>query len=216
MERIALTDSYSISRLIKGGWHLAGGHGAIDPIAAIADMAAFAEAGINTFDCADIYTGVEALIGEYRRQYPALAANTRVHTKFVPDLETLSKLKADDITKIIDRSLQRLGVEQLDLRRREAVALVEHGSGREVGRDDVELLGDVLAAIHVAGGSGHNGDNSVQTNYGDVPHKCLHIDMPTTLVLNKEVVNDNGGSKVIADFPLFVNGNAVTSGTAAS
>ena len=62
-----------------------------------------------------LFRSVEALIGEYRRQYPALAANTRVHTKFVPDLETLSKLKADDITKIIDRSLQRLGVEQLDL-----------------------------------------------------------------------------------------------------
>ena len=35
----------------------------------------------------------------------------------------------------------------------------------------------------IAGGGGHNGDNSVQTNYGDVQHKCLHIEMPTTLVL---------------------------------
>ena len=35
--------------------------------AAIADMHAFVDAGITTFDCADIYTGVEALIGDFVR-----------------------------------------------------------------------------------------------------------------------------------------------------
>ena len=53
------------SRLIKGGWQLAGGHGAVDDAAAIADMFAYAESGIRAFDCADIYTGVEALIGRF-------------------------------------------------------------------------------------------------------------------------------------------------------
>ena len=115
MERISLADGYSISRLIKGGWHLAGGHGEIVAEQALADMAVFAQAGIDTFDCADIYTGVEALIGEYRRRYPMLAATTRVHTKFVPDLNDLATLTTDDVTRVIDRSLQRLGVERLDL-----------------------------------------------------------------------------------------------------
>ncbi|NBR94551.1 MAG: aldo/keto reductase, partial [Actinobacteria bacterium] len=52
MDRFDLAPGYSISRLLKGGWHLAGGHGTIDPAQAVADMATFVEAGITTFDCA--------------------------------------------------------------------------------------------------------------------------------------------------------------------
>ncbi|MFZ9479646.1 MAG: aldo/keto reductase, partial [Steroidobacteraceae bacterium] len=73
MPTLALAPGYTISRLIKGGWHLAGGHGSVDRQQALRDMAAFVEAGITTIDCADIYTGVEELIGEFRAQYPALA-----------------------------------------------------------------------------------------------------------------------------------------------
>ena len=113
--RAQWADGYTISRLIKGGWHLAGGHGDVDPEQALADMAAFVEAGITTFDCADIYTGVEALIGRFRARYPAHAARLQVHTKFVPDLDRLATLDRAYVTAIIDRSLQRLGVQQLDL-----------------------------------------------------------------------------------------------------
>ena len=45
VETYGLAPGYSISRVIRGGWQLAGGHGA----------------GVFTFDCADIYTGVEEL-----------------------------------------------------------------------------------------------------------------------------------------------------------
>jgi aryl-alcohol dehydrogenase-like predicted oxidoreductase len=106
---------YSISRLIKGGWHLAGDHGAIDPGQALQDMARFVEAGITTFDCADIYTGVEQLIGDFRRAHPRLATQIQVHTKFVPDLPDLGSVDRGYVERIIDRSLQRLGVEQLDM-----------------------------------------------------------------------------------------------------
>ena len=34
--RTALAPGYTVSRLIKGGWHLAGGHGAVDRDRAIA------------------------------------------------------------------------------------------------------------------------------------------------------------------------------------
>ncbi len=113
--RISLTPEYSISRLIKGGWHLAGGHGKVDRADAKRDMAAFVEAGVTCFDCADIYTGVEALIGEFRREYPALARDLRVHTKLVPDLDRLEFVDGPAVEAIIDRSLQRLGVDRLDL-----------------------------------------------------------------------------------------------------
>ena len=63
--RSRLTPHYEISRVIKGGWQLAGDHGPVDPNSVDRDMAAFVEAGITTFDCADIYTGVEAKIGAF-------------------------------------------------------------------------------------------------------------------------------------------------------
>lgn len=120
VERFTLRPGYEVSRVIRGGWQLAGGHGAVDRAAAVEDLAAFCEAGIVTFDCADIYTGVEELIGEFRKQYAdrhgreALAA-VRVHTKLVPDLELLPRIKRSDVQGIIDRSLMRLRMEQLDL-----------------------------------------------------------------------------------------------------
>lgn len=113
--RISLSGDYAISRIIKGGWHLAGDHGDIDPGQARKDMAAFVDAGITTFDCADIYTGVERLIGSFRRDYPAHAKQVQVHTKFVPDLSDLRSIDGAQVEAIIDRSLARLGQERLDL-----------------------------------------------------------------------------------------------------
>ncbi|WP_417308134.1 aldo/keto reductase [Devosia sp.] len=115
MPRATIAEGYDISRVIKGGWHLAGGHGEVDPAAAVADMAAFVAAGITTFDCADIYTGVEELIGRFRAAEPQLAQNLQVHTKFVPDLSELATLAPAAIDARIDRSCARLGVERLDL-----------------------------------------------------------------------------------------------------
>ncbi|HEX4384490.1 MAG TPA: aldo/keto reductase [Myxococcales bacterium] len=114
---IELSPGYRISRLIKGGWQLAGGHGPIDKANAVKDMFAYAEAGITTFDCADIYTGVEELIGSFLREWRAVHPSLplQVHTKYVPDLESLATLKPEAVEATIDRSLQRLGVPMLDL-----------------------------------------------------------------------------------------------------
>jgi aryl-alcohol dehydrogenase-like predicted oxidoreductase len=113
-QRVDLAPGYTISRIVKGGWQLAGGHGAVDPAAALADMHAYVEAGITTFDCADIYTGVEALIGEFVRQRGG-AADLQIHTKYVPDRSRLGRLTARDVAAAVERSLTRLGVERLDL-----------------------------------------------------------------------------------------------------
>jgi aryl-alcohol dehydrogenase-like predicted oxidoreductase len=78
-------------------------------------MAAFVAAGFTAFDCADIYTGVEELIGRFRREYPDLARSVRVHTKFVPDLDRLDRIDGSAVEAIVDRSLRRLGQERLDL-----------------------------------------------------------------------------------------------------
>lgn len=120
MEQIELVPGHRISRIVKGGWQLAGGHGPVDGRAGVEDMIAFADAGVTTFDCADIYTGVEAMIGRFRREYArrrgteALAA-IKVHTKFVPDLRLLPAISRADVARVIDTSLRRLGVQRLDL-----------------------------------------------------------------------------------------------------
>jgi aryl-alcohol dehydrogenase-like predicted oxidoreductase len=113
--RAELAPGYTISRIIKGGWQLAGGHGAIDQATALDDMARFVDAGITTFDCADIYTGVEAMIGRFLAARGSSATPVQVHTKLVPDLSALATYSQDDVTRAIDRSLTRLGVERLDL-----------------------------------------------------------------------------------------------------
>ena len=115
--RAQLAPGYTVSRLLKGGWQLAGGHGRVDAAAAMADMDRFVDAGITTFDCADIYTGVEALIGEWlkRRRVQDHAVPVQVHTKYVPDLDRLPTHARADVVRGVDRSLARLGVERLDL-----------------------------------------------------------------------------------------------------
>jgi aryl-alcohol dehydrogenase-like predicted oxidoreductase len=115
-----LAPGYPISRVIRGGWQLAGGHGPIDRAAALDDLIAAFDAGIFTFDCADIYTGVEELYGEMRARLIATrgveaAKRLRVHTKFVPDLDILPRITFRDVGAIIDRSLRRLRVDALDL-----------------------------------------------------------------------------------------------------
>jgi aryl-alcohol dehydrogenase-like predicted oxidoreductase len=115
-----LRPGYAISRVIRGSWQLAGGHGPVDRAAAIADYIAFAEAGIFTFDCADIYTGVEELIGafrqEYARRHGAEALHKiRVQTKLVPNLEALATVDRAYVANIVDTSLKRLNMERLDL-----------------------------------------------------------------------------------------------------
>ena len=42
--RVPLAPGYTISRLLKGGWQVAGGHGVIDPSTALDDMDRFAAA----------------------------------------------------------------------------------------------------------------------------------------------------------------------------
>lgn len=115
--RVALVTGYEVSRIVKGGWQLASGHGTVDrkQEQAIFDMRSFVQAGINTFDCADIYTGVEELIGLFLRSSDMAMTMPKIHTKFVPDLEKLPNISKSYVEKIIDRSLTRLGVESLDL-----------------------------------------------------------------------------------------------------
>lgn len=115
VERIDIAPGLNVSRIWKGGWHLSGGHGDIDPAAAVEDMRAFAEAGITTFDVGDIYTGVEQMIGDFRKKYPALAKRLEINDKAVPDYDSLPTVTARQLEETVDLSLARLGVERVDM-----------------------------------------------------------------------------------------------------
>ncbi len=115
---VDLGPDYSIPRIILGGWQLSAGHASQSPDRGelFSRWDAFLDQGFNTFDCADIYTGVETTIGEYvRRRLAAGQAPPQVHTKFVPDRAVLPTLDRRGVERIIDRSLARLGLDRLDL-----------------------------------------------------------------------------------------------------
>ena len=122
--RVALgDDGYTISRLLVGGWQLSRGHrdrgGSGDESTLFDDLERTARAGLTTFDCADIYTGVEECFGRFaatrgddlRRD----GIELQFHTKFVPDRGALATLDQRDVERAVDRSLARLGVERLEL-----------------------------------------------------------------------------------------------------
>lgn len=120
VETTELRPGHRISRILKGGWQLAGDHGEVRRDEAVADMEAFLDAGITSFDCADIYKGVEEMIGTFiadvrNRRGAEVADRVVVHTKLVPDLGRLSDIRPDEVEAIVDRSLQRLRIERIPL-----------------------------------------------------------------------------------------------------
>lgn len=116
VETVQLAPGYRIPRILRGGWQLAGDHGPVERERAIADMAVFLDAGLNTVDGADIYTGVEDMYGSFNAARSAAGLpRLQVHTKFVPDYGDLATVDAAYVRRIITRSLSRLRTERLDL-----------------------------------------------------------------------------------------------------
>jgi aryl-alcohol dehydrogenase-like predicted oxidoreductase len=118
--RFELAPGYDISRIILGGWQLSTGHHRV-PVSdteAVERLVALADLGVDTFDCADIYTGVEELYGRFLKRWRSTSGGARpirIHTKLVPDLSALAVVDRRYVERIVDRSLMRLGVEALDL-----------------------------------------------------------------------------------------------------
>jgi aryl-alcohol dehydrogenase-like predicted oxidoreductase len=115
-ERVELAPGYSIATIINGCWQLTPDHGGgpgseKDIHRVFADLV---DHGFTTFDCADIYVGVEETIGRFRRTLSD-PHQIQIHTKYAPNKDTLHLLTAQDVDKAVDRSLMRLGVDRLDL-----------------------------------------------------------------------------------------------------
>lgn len=121
VERFELAKDYTISRVINGCWQLSQGHSLKTELDMKDVMRAFhmlVEKGFTTFDCADIYTGVEEFLGKFVNELKCSSISPdkiQIHTKYVPDINLLSEVDEEYTEKIIDRSLKRLNRDVLDL-----------------------------------------------------------------------------------------------------
>lgn len=120
-QTVRLRDGFEITRVIKGGYQLARQYanraGSQNADEDIERMFAAVEAGIRTFDCGDIYIGVEETIGEFlsRRRAAGAPDDVVVLTKFVPDVEDLAQVDFRYTESIIERSRKRLRLERLPM-----------------------------------------------------------------------------------------------------
>lgn len=114
--RIELAPGLEISRLVTGLWQVADQERdgrVLDQMAAADDLAAYARAGFDTFDMADHYGSAELITGRFlegaRREGGPAA---RVFTKWCPPPGPMT---AETVRAGVQRSLDRLGVETIDL-----------------------------------------------------------------------------------------------------
>jgi aryl-alcohol dehydrogenase-like predicted oxidoreductase/enamine deaminase RidA (YjgF/YER057c/UK114 family) len=113
-ERLDLAPGLSISRVLTGLWQLADMERdgrPFDRARAARAMTAYADAGFTTFDMADHYGAAEEVAGAFRasRAHPA---GVELFTKWVPGPRVLDR---EQVRTAVRRSLDRLGVDRLDL-----------------------------------------------------------------------------------------------------
>src|SRR6476620_10470952 len=116
-QRTELTTHLSICPLLNGMWQVSGGHGQIDPEAAVQAMFAYHDSGFTTWDLADHYGPAEDLVGEFRKRLAASRgeaelAQMQAFTKWVP---SPGKVGRGAVETAIGRSLRRMNVETIDL-----------------------------------------------------------------------------------------------------
>ena len=125
MEKVALNDKLSLSRLVYGMWRL-GDDANTSPAHVQAKIEACLEQGITTMDQADIYGGYEAeeLMGAALAQAPHLKDKIEIVTKcdiIAPvGRHAAAPVKYYDtsarhITESVEASLSLMGVEKIDL-----------------------------------------------------------------------------------------------------
>lgn len=125
MDRIKLSSSLEMSRIVYGMWRL-GDDTDTSPAHVEAKIQSCLEQGITTFDQADIYGGyvAEAVLGGALKANPALRDQMEIVTKcdIVAPMGRYSdaKVKYYDtsrahIEKSVDHSLQDMGIDHIDL-----------------------------------------------------------------------------------------------------
>lgn len=111
------------SKIVQGGWQLSKGHliqheeSGVDLVMGLLGVV---DAGVRSFDCGDIYTGVEVLYGRLIKAHCLRGGRSddiAIHTKLVPDLEVMQNRSVNRkyVESSIRRSLNRIGVKSISL-----------------------------------------------------------------------------------------------------
>ncbi len=114
MKRCSLSPDLDVSRVLTGLWQVADMERAgktLDAGAAADALVPYVEAGFTTFDMADHYGSAELIAGALRSKIGA-SGDVQLLTKWVPQPGPQTR---DDVRAAVQRSLDRLGVERIDL-----------------------------------------------------------------------------------------------------
>ncbi len=115
--RFQFAEDMEICRILNGMWQVSGGHGPIDPAAAVKDMFPYVDEGFTTWDLADHYGPAEDLIGEFRRQLTAARGpeaweSVQAFTKWVTRPGPMTR---GVVEQAVDVSIRRIDIARLDL-----------------------------------------------------------------------------------------------------
>ncbi|XP_026426928.1 flagellar radial spoke protein 5-like isoform X2 [Papaver somniferum] len=110
-------DSLEICRIVNGMWQTSGGWGKIDENNAVEAMLKYVDAGLTTFDMADIYGPAEDLYGIFinkvrRERAPEMLEKIKGLTKWVPPPV---KMTSRYVRESINVSRKRMDVPALDM-----------------------------------------------------------------------------------------------------
>lgn len=112
-----LKNGLQIRQILNGMWQVSGAHGPIDANRAALEMMDYYDAGLTTFDMADIYGPAEDIFGEFLEQLKIergedMGRNVQALTKWVPQPGPITR----EITKgHIRLAMKRMGVDKLDM-----------------------------------------------------------------------------------------------------
>ena len=114
VERIELARGFSISRVLTGLWQIADMEregSDLDPDTTSEAMRPYVEAGFTTYDMADHYGSSEVIAGRFRKRTGGDPA-VELLTKWVPNPGHHTR---DDVRAAVQRSLDRMETERIDL-----------------------------------------------------------------------------------------------------
>lgn len=114
VQYINLTPELKISRVLTGLWQVADlerDGNTLDPVLTANHLKPYAESGFTTFDMADHYGSAEVIAGVFQKQHKKLT-QVQLLTKWVPKPGPITK---GEVRKAVQRSLDRLQIEQIDL-----------------------------------------------------------------------------------------------------
>ncbi|XP_030640614.1 uncharacterized oxidoreductase At1g06690, chloroplastic-like [Chanos chanos] len=112
--KVRLAGGLEICRILNGMWQVSGAHGPIDPRKAVQAMDSYVNAGLTSFDMADIYGPAEEIYGQFYNQLKTRSGDTppvQGLTKWVPRPGPMNRKVVENA---IQHSLSRMQVDTLD------------------------------------------------------------------------------------------------------